>query len=139
MQILVPVDSESAMLKDLNAMQGNTQFCPVFATIPHDVEDKIPCAVIMRTGGYRTDKVVDLHYLVLRVYANDDNEALETISVLAGIAEELAYENTTASGIDWLGVEMSGFPAMDPDDRHPDLAVFSFEIAATCRARALEI
>ena len=138
LSVLVPIDAEDAMRKDLTAAQGDKPFCPVSATVPHDIEDRIPWATVERSGGLRTSEVVDTHYLVISAYAADDAEAQEYASMLYGIADELEHSDT-ASGIDWLAIDLTGLPLGDPDPQHPELSVVSFEIAATCRARAIEI
>lgn len=139
MQLLVPIDIEDALQKDLSqaAQQGGFSIGVSATPVPSDLGKTIPYAVVTKVGGVRNDIVVDEHIVSIDVW--DKRWALVTESANKLAAFLMALPDTPGTSVDYLSVRMDVLPYNNPDVRHVDLPRASFTAAVATRPAVLAI
>lgn len=128
-QELEPQDAEALLAADLTS-----EACPVFAPpVPETLGETLPCAMVERTGGTRTNPVMDSHYVTVHVWAATWADATAQANRLAGAAARLP--DTEGTSTQWRTAELTALPYAAPDPEQPSIPRVQLTAALTCRAR----
>lgn len=99
--------------------------------IPLPNDFVVPCALITRTGGDITSKVLNTHSISVDVYAETWSESSELANRLVG--ELVARENTACGDVTITLVECS-LPYINKDPKHESIPRTTFTARLTCRS-----
>ena len=122
--IFAPIDIEDVLRTELS-----TESVPVFAPpIPDNLESRVPCARVRRTGGGKTSLVVDSSSVVIDTWAETDAEAMAIANDLAGALTQLQFTHPRITQVSFMAL-----PYQNNDPSHPTLcrAAFMAQIYST--------
>lgn len=108
------VDIETALYNALTT----EKYSASAHTVPATLGSSLPHINVVRTGGYTSDRVIELNNVDFDVYAANDAEAMEAACALCGFVRDL--EGTTLDTPCYKS-EVITLPYPNPDPRHPSL------------------
>lgn len=137
MSNLKTIDIEDALRLDIMtvAEEGDFPFVVTAPPVPTDLNSLLPCAIVERLGGTRSDIVVDSHMVGVDVWANDWAEAQENANTILGLLSGLPFRDDLKH--DYLGIDINAFPYNNPDPEHQDVPRVSFTAQVLVRAAQL--
>ena len=139
-ELVTPIDIEAAMAGWLES-HGVTASAP---PLSQDYADRLPFAVVTRTGGSQRTRVLSTHSIDVDVYAGTWAEAQTAANRIAGIVAKAEAEDLT-----WVEdgrtlwcpcyTSMANLPYNNPDPRHPNVPRVTFSATVTTRAFVSEL
>lgn len=122
------IDIETALYNAL-ASDG---FSASAHALPASLGADLPHIHVERTGGTRSDIVIDTHFVDFDVYASDEAAAMEHASNMCGWVMNLVGE---ALGTYCYGANITTLPYNNPDPRHPNVARATLKTQLITRIR----
>lgn len=124
----VSIDIETA-LYDLLTAAG---YSASAHSIPATLGQVLPHVHVVRTGGYTTDRVMDVNSVDFDVYADTQADAMEEAAALTGWIRDLEGETV---GTPCYSSEITTLPYPNPDPRHPNIGRATIKAQITIRTQ----
>ena len=124
----VSVDIETALYDQLTA----DGYSASAHTIPATLGQTFPHVHVVRTGGYNTDRVIDVNNVDVDVYAGTQADAMEAATALTGWIRDL---EGGALVTPCYSAEVLTIPYRNPDPRHPNIGRATFKAQITIRTQ----
>ena len=124
----VSVDIETALYDQLTA----DGYSASAHTIPATLGQNFPHVHVVRTGGYNTDRVIDVNNVDIDVYAETQADAMEAATALTGWVRDLEGGTLVTP---CYSAEVLTLPYRNPDPRHPNIGRATFKAQITIRTQ----
>ena len=124
----VSVDIETALYDQLTA----DGYSASAHTIPATLGQTFPHVHVVRTGGYNTDRVIDVNNVDVDVYAGTQADAMEAATALTGWIRDLGG---SALVTPCYFAEVLTLPYHNPDPRHPNIGRATIKAQITIRTQ----
>lgn len=122
------VDIETALYNALTTEKYSASAHKVPATLG----SSLPHIHVVRTGGYTSDRVIEINNVDFDAYAANDAEAMEAACALCGFVRDL--EGTTLDTPCYKS-EVITLPYPNPDPRHPSLGRATLKAQISTRTK----
>ena len=122
----VSIDIETALYSKLTT----DKYSASAHAVPATLGQTFPHIHVVRTGGYTSDRVMEINSVDFDVYSETQADAMETASALCGWVR--ALEGGTVE-TPCYGAEITTIPYHNPDPRHPNLGRVTFKAQITIR------
>lgn len=122
------VDIETALYNALTT----EKYSASAHTVPETLGSSLPHIHVVRTGGYTSDRVIEINNVDFDVYAANDAEAMEAACALCGFVRDL--EGTTLDTPCYKS-EVITLPYPNPDPRHPSLGRATLKAQISTRTK----
>lgn len=139
-ELVTPIDIEAAMAGWIES-NGVTASAP---PLSQDYTDRLPFAVVTRTGGSQRTRVLSTHSIDVDVYASTWAGAQTAANRIAAIVAKAEAEDLT-----WVEdgrtlscpcyTSTANLPYNNPDPRHPNVPRVTFSATVTTRAFVSEL
>ena len=122
------VDIETALYNLLTA----DKYSASAHVIPATLGNTLPHVHVTRTGGFTTDRVLDLNNVDFDVYAATQADAMESATALSGWVRDLEGKTVETP---CYAAEIITLPYPNPDPRHPNIGRATLKAQITIRTK----
>ena len=138
-QIIIPIDVEDALRKDINAvlkklgMRVKVTAPPLSSNLNND----IPYCLVTKTSGWDTDIVLNSFSVSFDIYDKTWSKAERTASTIYGIVNALPYIDGLET--DWKDSTSNSSPNTFPDPDNPSIPRVRFSVTVRARGEIKDI
>lgn len=124
-----PVDAEALLVQEVTRLIPDIYVCA--PPLPANIEQTLPHILITRTGGSRTNIVMDEHQLSIDVRAPTWAQATNLADQVTGSIAQLADDPHSLN--DWRAATILTLPYANPDPSHPTIPRMTSLVSLSCR------